>query len=94
MLNSAMLFPPPRTPFILGRSTRSGLPYFPLPTGATHGSSAAPDVSGFGSVPATPGASYATLFVSPNPANGDTTNRNGFHIAPPPAKKVVPKKDD
>lgn len=87
-LNSASLAPPPRTPF----TPSSGLPYSPLPTGATQGSSAAPDVSGFPSVPPTPGVGYATFPASPNPANGGGTN--GFQIAPPPAKKVVPKKDD
>lgn len=87
-LNSASLAPPPRTPF----TPNSGLPYSPLPTGATQGSSVAPDASGFGSAPPTPGVGYATFPASPNPANGGGTN--GFHIAPPPVKKIVPKKDD
>jgi hypothetical protein len=93
-LNSATLAPPSRSPLIPGRSLSSGLPYSPLPTGATHGSSAAPDVTGFASVPATPGASYAMFPASPDPANEGTTNGNGFHMAPPPTKKVVPKKND
>ena len=87
-LNSASLAPPPRTPF----TPSSGRPYSPLPTGATQGSSAAPDLSAFGSMPPTPGVGYAAFPASPNPANGGSTN--GFHIAPPPVKKVVPKKDD
>ncbi|KAF8963124.1 endoplasmic reticulum vesicle transporter-domain-containing protein [Flammula alnicola] len=86
---------PPRTPSGFTPRTSStgngnGLPYSPLPSGAaTHGSSAAGDVSHFESVPSTPAASYATFPPTPNPA----TNGNGFHMAPPP-KKIVPKKDD
>ncbi|KDR78584.1 hypothetical protein GALMADRAFT_244023 [Galerina marginata CBS 339.88] len=79
---------PPRTPSLGNGNGHSNGLYSSLPTAATQGS-AAPDVSGFGSMPGTPGAGYATFPVSPNPA----VNGNGFHIAPPP-RKIVPKKDD
>ncbi|KAF8155175.1 endoplasmic reticulum-golgi intermediate compartment protein 2 [Pholiota molesta] len=37
----------------------------------------------------TPGVGYATFPPTPNPVNG-----GGFSIAPPPPRKIVPKKDD
>ena len=85
---SASLGPPPRTPGLGPRSTSAGSAYSSL-SGPLR--SPSPDPNDTATVLDVPSSvSHGAYPTSPSPVNG-----NGFPtVPPPPARKVVPKKDD